>query len=134
MKRSSVDHIHVQQLSERLQVRLDTVVGRDLVNQSPVAAHVCQVDRCRKHLDGFDVLGKGLRLVLGEPDPGPVDGVFPETELVAVEHDPVPAHQREVLGDLLEGPLQVSGVQQRVLSITFLTSLTPMVILSYLWV
>ena len=62
------------------------------------------------------MLGEGLRLVLGEPDASPVHGVFTKTELVTVEQDPVLANQCQVLGNLLEGALQVGGVQQRVVN------------------
>ena len=69
---------------------LIAVVGGDLVDQLPVAAHVCQVVWNWKLLDGLDMLGEGLRLVFGEPDASPVHGVFPKPEL--------------------EGALQVGGV------------------------
>ena len=50
-----------------------------------------------KLLDCLDRLVEGLRLVLGKPDPSPVNSVLAKAELVAVEHNPIHAHQREVL-------------------------------------
>ena len=79
------------------------------------------------------MLGEGLHLVFGGPDASPVHGVFPKPEFVTAEHDPFLPTSVRYSATCLKVPSR-SVAYSSVSSITLFTSLTPRVILLYLWV